>query len=81
MLSVLGAGDRAPLGSFSIDGLAEAEAQRIDVHLCRGVTGKDCTLARRAACQPPEGLQASGERCLRRVRARSAGRNDHQIRR
>jgi hypothetical protein len=68
-------------GPFAVDGLAGTAAQRIDAQLRGGVPGDDCTVARRAACEPPKGLQACGERRVAQTRAEPSGWHDHQARR
>ncbi len=55
-----------------------ASAQCLHAHVSPGIPGNDRTLARRAARQPPQGLQARRQRRASPVRQRSPGRCDRQ---
>ena len=50
-----------PAGPLAVNNLAGAGPQRIDTHQRADISGVDGAVARRAAGQPPEGVQACWE--------------------
>ena len=73
-----GPGDRPAAGPVAVNDLAGASPPRIYSHVSPRVPGVDGPVARRAACQPPEGRQARRERTAWPLRARPPRGEDRQ---
>src|SRR4029077_8217765 len=70
--------DRSASWSVAVDDLEGATPQCIDAQSRGRVSGYDGAVARGAAREPPEGLEARRERRAARVRAGAARRRDRQ---
>jgi hypothetical protein len=73
--------DRSAHRACAVDGLPGAAAQRVDAQQRAGLPGDDGAVARRAACLPPQGLQAGRQRPPVRLRAGPSRRLDRPTRR